>query len=103
MVYVGSSYLVAIMRDQVSFNDATMKTVIIVYPHLLDTGCFSHTLDLVGEYFHNPTVSEFGMLWVSLFARIVPKFVCFGKTQHQCQCQSIVLHSGEAGRNYTNN
>ena len=65
---IGSSYLVATMRDRASVNDAAMRTVTIVYPHLLDVGCFSDTLDLVGEHFHTPTLSEFGMLWVSLFA-----------------------------------
>ena len=65
---IGSSYLVATMRNRASVNDAAMRTLTIVYPYLLDVGCFSHTLDLVGEHFHTPTLSEFGMLWVSLFA-----------------------------------
>ena len=39
----------------------------MVYPNLLDVGCFSHTLDIVGEHFHIPTLSKFTSLWVSLF------------------------------------
>ena len=56
------------MHDHASVNDAAMRIVKVIYPDLLDVGCFSHTLDLVGEHFHIPTVSEFGALWVSLFA-----------------------------------
>ena len=56
------------MHDSASVNDAAMKIVKVIYPNLLDVGCFSHTLDLVGEHFHMPTLSEFGVLWVSLFA-----------------------------------
>lgn len=63
-------YLVATMHNWASINDATMRTVVIVYPYLLDVGCFSHILDLVGEHFCTPTVTEFGMLWVSLFSHI---------------------------------
>ena len=41
---MGSSYRVATMRDRASINDAAMRTLTIVYPYLLDVGCFSHTL-----------------------------------------------------------
>ena len=44
-----------------------MGIVKVVYPNLLDVGCFSHTLDIVGEHFHIPTLSKFTSLWVSLF------------------------------------
>ena len=33
-------------------NDAAMRIVKVIYPNLLDVGCFSHTLDLIGEHFH---------------------------------------------------
>ena len=56
------------MHDRASVNDASMRIVKVVYPNLLDMGCFSHTLDLVGEDFHIPTLSEFRSLWVSLIA-----------------------------------
>ena len=65
---IDPSHLVAAMHDRASVNDAAMKIVKVIYPNLLDVGCFSHTLDLVGEHFHMPTLSEFGVLWVSLFA-----------------------------------
>ena len=63
-----SDHFVAAMHDRASVNDAAMNIVKVIYPNLLDVGCFSHTLDLVGEHFHMPTLSEFGVLWVSLFA-----------------------------------
>ena len=65
---INPSHLVAAMHDRASVNDAAMRIVKVVYPNLLDVGCFSHTVDLVGEHFHMPTLSEFGVLWVSLFA-----------------------------------
>ena len=65
---IDPSHLIAAMHDRASVNDAAMKIVRVIYPNLLDVGCFSHTLDLVGEHFHTPTLSEFGVLWVSLFA-----------------------------------
>ena len=65
---IGSSSLLAAMRDWASSNGVAMRTLAIVYPKLLDVGCFSHTIDHVGERFHTPTLSEFGMAWVSLFA-----------------------------------
>ena len=65
---IDSSHLVAAMHDRASVNDAAMRIVKVIYPNLLDVGCFSHALDLVGEHFHMPTLSEFGALWVSLLA-----------------------------------
>ncbi len=35
------------MRDRASVNNVAIQTVKIVYPCLLDVGCFSHTLDHV--------------------------------------------------------
>ena len=61
-------FLLAARRDRASTNDVAMRTVAVVYPKLLDVGCFSHTIDLVGEHFHTTTLTKFGMLWVSLFA-----------------------------------
>ena len=43
--------LLAAMRDGASVNSVAMRTVSIVYPSMLDIGCVSHTLDLVGGRF----------------------------------------------------
>ena len=42
------------MRDRASVNSVAMATLKLLYPSLLDVGCFSHTLDRVGEHFKVP-------------------------------------------------
>ena len=39
-----------------------------MYPSMFDVGCFSYTLDQVGDHFHTPTIKEFGTAWISLFS-----------------------------------
>jgi len=56
------------MHDRASVNSVAMSTLKIVYPTLLDVGCFSHTLDHVGEKFRTPTLSDFITLWINLFS-----------------------------------
>ena len=36
--------LLAAMRDRASVNNVAMRTLIVVYPSVLDVGCFAHTL-----------------------------------------------------------
>ena len=60
--------LLAAMRDGASVNGVAMRTVSIVYPHVLDIGCVSHTLDLVGGRFKIPVLSSFVSLWISRFS-----------------------------------
>ena len=43
--------LLATMRDRGSTNNVAMHTLKIVYPHLLDIGCYSHTIDHVRDKF----------------------------------------------------
>ena len=56
------------MRDQASVNSVAMRTVSIVYNRVMDVGCFSHTLDHVGEHMNTPVLDEFSKLWIGLFA-----------------------------------
>ena len=49
-----SHQLVAAMRDRSSVNNVAMTTVKLLYPAVIDIGCFSHTLDRVGEQFKIP-------------------------------------------------
>ena len=51
-------HLLAAMRDGASVNNVAMRTVSIVYPQVLDIGCASHTLDLVGGKFKTPVLSS---------------------------------------------
>ena len=65
---ISSKRLLAAIKDRVSVNVVALKTLKIVYPYLINVGCFSHTLDHVGEQFCTPTLSEFIVAWVSLFS-----------------------------------
>jgi len=56
------------MHDRASVNDVAIRTIKVVYPALLNVGCFSHTLDLVGGKFNTPHLSDFMTAWVSLFS-----------------------------------
>ena len=65
---VDSSQLLACMRDRAASNSVAVRTLKIVYPNLLDIGCFSHALDRVGEYFNLPILSDFISLWLAMFS-----------------------------------
>ena len=77
---ITSDRLFATMRDRASVNNLAMQTVKVVYPLMVDIGCFSHTLDHVGEKFVTPTLKEFLHLWISLFNHS-PKARVLWKTQ----------------------
>lgn len=64
-----SEQVVAAMRDCVSVNNVAMCTLKVLYPSLIDVGCFSHTLDRVGERFRIPHALDFVSRWISLFSR----------------------------------
>jgi hypothetical protein len=63
-----SHQLLAVMRDRASVNGAALNIVKIMYPNLLDVGCLSHMLNLVGERFKTPTLSLFIAHWIALFS-----------------------------------
>ena len=65
---ISSTSLLAAMCDRASVNDVAIRTLKIIYLALLDIGCFSHTLDLVGSKFATPHLSDFMTAWVSLFS-----------------------------------
>ena len=65
---VASNLLIAAMRDRASVNSVAMRTVSIVYNKVMDVGCFSHTLDHVGEHMKTPVLDEFSKAWIGLFA-----------------------------------
>ena len=66
---VESSCLVAGMRDRASINSVAMRTLSLIYPTILDVGCFSHTIDHVGEKFQIPVLDSFTKHWVALFSK----------------------------------
>ena len=47
---IESDLLIAAMHDRASVNNVAIRTLCIVFSKVLDIGCFSHTLDHVGEH-----------------------------------------------------
>ena len=64
---IPSSHLLAIMRDRASVNNVAVRTIAIMYPSAMDIGCFSHTLNNVGEKFQVPTLDKFMKHWEEIF------------------------------------
>ena len=65
---IPSQLLLAAMKDRAAVNEMAVRTLKIVYPNLLSVGCFSHTIDRVGEHFDTPNLSDFIRSWISLFS-----------------------------------
>ena len=65
---VSGDRLVATMRDRASANGVAMRTLKVLFPYVLDVGCYSHTLDHIGEHFDVPNLEDFTRLWISLFS-----------------------------------
>jgi hypothetical protein len=59
--------LLAVMRDRASLNNVAVSTLSIMYPLVIDIGCFSHTLNHVGEKFNVPTLDKFMKHWEQMF------------------------------------
>ena len=66
---IGTHLVVAAMHDQASVNEVAMRTVSVLYNKVMDIGCFSHTLDHVGERMKTPVLDDFSKAWIGLFAR----------------------------------
>ena len=65
---IGVTKLLAAMHDRASANTLAMNTIKVLYSNLLDVGCYSHTLDNVGQKFNTPVLDDFIRLWISLFS-----------------------------------
>ena len=65
---ISTQLLLAAMKDRAAVNETAIRTLKVVYPNLLSIGCFSHTIDRVGEHFNVPNLSEFITSWISLFS-----------------------------------
>ena len=65
---ITSQFVVATMRDCASVNNVAIRTMKIIYQNFLDIGCFSHTLNLVGDHFKFPNLTEFVSTWLALFS-----------------------------------
>ena len=49
------------MQDRLSANNIALRTVAVLHPEVIDIGCFSLTIDHVGEHFKTPHLHEFGI------------------------------------------
>ena len=78
---ISSSRLIAAMRDRCSVNNVALRTLIIVYPNLVDIGCITQTISIAGERFQIPTLHEFTNLWNSLFVHSAKACLCW---KEQC-------------------
>ena len=68
---IGSDLLVAAMHDRAACNMVALRMLTVVFLKLVDVGCFSPTLELVGEKFTTPHLSSSMVWWKSLFSHIV--------------------------------
>lgn len=64
---INSMKLLACMHDRAAANGAAMLTVKVIFLLVVDVGCYSHTLYLIGEKFDLPVLDDFIRLWISLF------------------------------------
>ena len=60
--------LVAAIHDRAAVNGVAMTYVHVMYPSLLDIGCFRHTLNNAGSKFNTPILNEFLSSWLRLFS-----------------------------------
>ena len=98
---ISCDLLIAAMRDRASVNDGALRMLSVVYPGLLDVGCFSHALDLVGSRFSAPTLENFVSLWISLFP-IALRAISFGRHKQVGLCKAIArLGGGVVGKSCT--
>ena len=56
---ISSALLLGAIRDRASVNDVAFRHLNVLYPKLVDMGCFNHTLDHVGENMATPLLDTF--------------------------------------------
>ena len=66
---IESDLLLAAMSDRASVNNVAIRTLSIAFPKVLDIGCYSHTIDDVGEHMKIPVLEEFLKGWIRLFSK----------------------------------
>ena len=68
------------MRDCAPVNKLAMQTLEVVYPLVVHIGCYSQTLNHVGENFKTPVLTDFMHSWLTLFSHSA-KTTLLWKTQ----------------------
>ncbi len=65
---IRAELVLAFMHDRASVNSVAMQTVSVLYTKMVDLGCFSHTIDNVGDKIKTPILADFVKHWISLFS-----------------------------------
>ena len=66
---ISPDFIVAAMRDRSSVNEVAVRAIKVLYNKMMNVGCFSHTLDRVGERMKTPILDSFIHAWIGLFSR----------------------------------
>ena len=66
------------MRDRAASNNVAVDFRKVVFPHMVDIRCISHTLNIVSDNIHTPHLSDFMLSWLSLYVAIVQKLKLSG-------------------------
>ena len=69
---ISTQLLLAAMKDRAAVNETAIRTLKVVYPNILNIGCFSHTIDRVGEHFMFQTSLNSSQVGLVCFL-IIPK------------------------------
>ena len=89
---IAPHYIVAAMRDRASVNDAAMRTIKVLYNQLTDIGCFSHTLDHVGDGMNTPVLNDFSKGWIGMFSRSLKLRLLYMENSNGTVCSFIFDH-----------
>ena len=96
---IDGSLLLAAIHDRASVNGVAMCTLSIMYPGIIDIGCFLHTLDLVGTKFNFSTVDKFMKHWEAIFTHSCKsKLIWKEQTGMAIKTYSPLLDGGVIGR-----
>ena len=95
---ITSESLLAAMRERASVNGVAMRTIKVVFPDMIDVGCYSHTIDLVGINFEYLTlIVSFVYGYPSL--RIALGLGYDGRVEQERQClPTVPLAGGASGK-----
>ena len=96
---IESDLLIAAMRDYASVNNVAIRTLSIVFPKVLDIGCFSHNIDHVREHMKIPVLEEFLKGWIGLVSRNPKAILAWNSLTGMHLFLAIQIHvGGQSGR-----
>ena len=93
--------LLALMRDRASCNNVAMHTIKVIYPNVLDIGCYNHTfihLIVLGNNLKVSILDEFGKYWVSLISHFLRARLLWQERTSQSVKPIVKQDGGLSGR-----